>query len=143
MPDILLVEDNDISLKFLSNLLSRAGFTFDIATNGAHAIERLDRGQYKLVLMDTFMPIMNGFEAVACIRGNPRNVALPIVGLATTSAEADRCRAAQCDDVIMKPYAKANALAIINALLPKAQLEAAAKSVQEKTPLGAAVIAAG
>ncbi len=60
MSDILIVEDNPVNQKLIAFLLARAGYTYEVAENGADALQRLDRSQFKLVLMDMMMPVMNG-----------------------------------------------------------------------------------
>jgi CheY-like chemotaxis protein len=120
MSDILVVEDNDVSLKYISNLLERAGYSFTVSTNGADAVEKLDRGAFKLVLMDMIMPIMNGFDATACIRKNPRLKTLPVVALTSLADEEVHCLSVGCNAVIVKPFSKDRVLDMISKMLPKA-----------------------
>jgi CheY-like chemotaxis protein len=128
MSDILVVEDNDVSLKYISNLLQRAGFSFSVSTNGADAVEQLDRGNFKLVLMDMIMPIMNGFDATACIRKNPRFKTLPVVALTSMANEDARCLSVGCNAVIVKPFSKDRVLDMIGRMLPKKEASKTRKS---------------
>jgi len=128
MSDILVVEDNDVSLKFIANLLERAGYSFTVSTNGADAVEKLDRGTFKLVLMDMLMPIMNGFDATVCIRKNPRLKTLPVVALTSLADEEAHCLSVGCDAVIVKPFSKDRVLDVISKMVPKDREKQAAKN---------------
>ena len=72
MSDILIVEDNPVNQKLIAFLLARAGYTYEVADNGADALQCLDKSKFKLVLMDMMMPIMNGYDATKAIRANPK-----------------------------------------------------------------------
>jgi CheY-like chemotaxis protein len=81
MSDILIVEDNPVNQKLIAFLLTRAGYSYEVADNGAVALERLDQGDFKLVLMDMMMPVMNGYDATRAIRANPRHKGLNAISL--------------------------------------------------------------
>lgn len=119
MPDILIVEDNQVNQKLIAFLLARAGFTYDMAENGAVALQKLGTEPYRLVLMDIMMPVMNGYDATRAIRSDTKLAHLPIIALTANAmrGEEDRCRAAGCDDFIAKPYSKDVVLATINRLI--------------------------
>ncbi len=121
MADILIVEDNPVNRKLISLLLNRAGFSFAIAENGAEALEQLDKGDFRLVLMDMMMPVMNGYEATKAIRANPKLKSLPVIALTANAmrGEEEKCREAGCSDYIAKPYSKDRILAAINTLIAK------------------------
>src|SRR5690606_9182431 len=58
---LLVVEDNVVNQKVLVGLLRRLGYAADIANNGAEALDALQRTPYRLVLLDSQMPVMDGF----------------------------------------------------------------------------------
>lgn len=60
---ILIVEDNLISVKVISGLLSKLGATIDVAANGQIGLDMMQANTYDLVLMDCEMPVMDGFSA--------------------------------------------------------------------------------
>ena len=122
MTDILIVEDNLVNRKLVSVLLERAGFSYEIAENGAQALEMLDKGEFRLVLMDMMMPVMNGYQATKAIRAIPKLKALPVIALTANAmrGEEERCRAAGCNDYIPKPYSKDRILDAVTALIGKA-----------------------
>jgi CheY-like chemotaxis protein len=121
MPDILIVEDNPVNQKLIAFLLARSGYTFDVADNGAVAMDRLAAGGYRLVLLDMMMPVMNGYDTIKAIRADERLRPLPVIALTANAmkGEAEKCRAAGCDDYIAKPYSKDQILGAIAALLAR------------------------
>ncbi|WP_374663355.1 response regulator [Ramlibacter sp.] len=104
---VLLVEDNEINQQVAAELLEGAGITVDIAHHGGQAVQRLvdERRDYDLVLMDLQMPEMDGFQATARIRAEPRLAALPIIAMTAhaTLEERQRCLAAGMVDHVSKP----------------------------------------
>ena len=121
MADILIVEDNPVNRKLISLLLNRAGYSFAVAENGVQALEQLDKDQFKMVLMDMMMPVMNGYEATKAIRAHPKHKAMPVIALTANAmrGEEEKCREAGCNDYIAKPYSKDRILAAIGSLLDK------------------------
>ena len=124
MSDILIVEDNPVNQKLIAFLLTRAGYTYEVAENGADALRRLDQSQFKLVLMDMMMPVMNGYDATKAIRANPKLKNLPVIALTANAmkGEDEKCRAAGCSDYLAKPYSKDQILNAISILIKKSQV---------------------
>jgi signal transduction histidine kinase/CheY-like chemotaxis protein/ligand-binding sensor domain-containing protein len=108
---ILLAEDNVVNQKVALHMLTRLGFSVDIAVNGVQAVSMFAARTYDLILMDCQMPEMDGFEAAAAIRKLERKgVRIPIVA-ATANAFAEdkaRCFACGMDDYLSKPITKEN-----------------------------------
>ena len=121
MPDILIVEDNPVNQKLIAFLLARSQYTYDIAENGAVALDRLEKSTYRLVLMDMMMPVMNGYDATKTIRSNPKHQHLPVIALTANAmkGEDEKCRQVGCDDYIAKPYSKDQILSAIHRLIGK------------------------
>ena len=65
---ILVVDDHPTNLKICKGLLVPYRATVDICQSGAKAIEMVKQEEYDLILMDHFMPEMDGLEATAAIR---------------------------------------------------------------------------
>ncbi len=79
--DILIVEDNVINQKVLTNLLHLSGMNITIANNGQEAVDlvKSEKNIFDIVLMDINMPIMDGYTATRMIRLDSKFDALPIV----------------------------------------------------------------
>ncbi|NTW62638.1 MAG: response regulator [Chlorobiaceae bacterium] len=69
---ILLVDDNETSVKFMSIMLDHFGCNVDHAIHGKEAIDLLEKEDFDLVLMDLEMPVMGGIEATRVIREGTR-----------------------------------------------------------------------
>jgi len=65
---ILLAEDHIVNQKVQLLMLSRLGYSADLAVNGLRAVEAVEKQTYDVVLMDIQMPEMNGMDAVRLIR---------------------------------------------------------------------------
>jgi two-component system sensor histidine kinase/response regulator len=103
---ILLAEDNPVNRKVAERMLTKAGYSVDVANNGLEVLRALESGiQYHVVLMDVQMPEMDGFEATAAIRRDERWRAVPIIAITAHAMKGDeqRCRNAGMDDYIAKP----------------------------------------
>jgi two-component system, sensor histidine kinase and response regulator len=106
---ILLTEDNEINQQIAVELLEGAGATVQVANNGKEAIEKLFNGPqpplFDVVLMDLQMPVMDGHQATAKIRSDPRFARLPVLAMTAhaTQEERQRCLAAGMNDHISKP----------------------------------------
>jgi two-component system, sensor histidine kinase and response regulator len=104
----LLVEDNELNQRVLTEMLKRAGWISRIADNGAEGVRLACLERYDLILMDCHLPELDGFNAAHQIRQNEmatRSGRTPIVAV-TAEALADsreRCLAAGMDDCLTKP----------------------------------------
>jgi len=63
-PHILIVDDEESLRFFLSEVLKKEGYSFETASDGREALEKLKSGQFKIVLMDIKMPRLNGLLAL-------------------------------------------------------------------------------
>ena len=79
--NLLIVEDNLINQKVLTNLLHMSEMKISIANNGQEAVDMVknSKNTYDLVLMDINMPIMDGYTATQMIRLDKKYDTLPIV----------------------------------------------------------------
>ena len=105
--NILVVEDNELNQKVASMYLSRLGHKIDIAENGEIALEKLNQGNFDIVLMDLQMPVMDGYETTRQIRktSNFKFNHIPIIAMTAHAikGELEKCVAIGMDDYVSKP----------------------------------------
>lgn len=105
---ILVVEDMETNLITARALIGRQGYQTEEARNGAIALKKIKAGQFDLVLMDSQMPVMDGYEATRLIReyeaeqGSRRTPIIAMTGNAFAQ-DREKCFAAGMDDFIAKP----------------------------------------
>ncbi|MCK9373970.1 MAG: ATP-binding protein [Sulfuricurvum sp.] len=87
---ILVAEDNEVNQILIEEILSQWGLGYVIVSNGKEALERLEKEQFDLILMDVNMPVMGGVEALQKIKESGSTT--PIIALTANAMEGDRER---------------------------------------------------
>lgn len=105
---VLVAEDNLVNQFMLSKMLKDWNIIVEIVDNGQKVIDRLQAKEYDLILMDTHMPELNGYQAAKHIRVNfaePKR-SIPIISLsaATFEHEQQQALSAGMNDVLAKPF---------------------------------------
>ncbi len=120
--NILLVEDNLINQKVAIVTLEKMGHRIDLAENGKISVEMFSRKHYDLILMDIYMPEMDGLEATMKIReiessDQTRQPAYICAITANTSREdEEKCLRAGMNAYISKPFKLEELTKVINHL---------------------------
>lgn len=105
MRRVLLVEDNELNCDMLTRRLEKRGYLLSVAVDGAQGVALAQQVLPSLILMDMSLPILDGWQATAQLKGSPVTQHIPVIGLSSHAMEADRARAlaAGCDDYDTKP----------------------------------------
>lgn len=99
---ILIVEDEPMSVMVLERILKGYEFDLVIAVDGLDAIEKFKKNTIDLVIMDLYMPKMDGFEASTRIKGISKDT--PIIVISTTLiGEEELKRDIGIDYLLSKP----------------------------------------
>jgi CheY-like chemotaxis protein len=107
---VLIVDDGPVNLTLARQVLERQGLEVTTATSGEQALVRLEEHAFDLVLMDIFMPGMDGEETSRRWREREAGLASRrrsvLVALTANASEEDRRRfhEAGMDDFLAKPY---------------------------------------
>ena len=104
-------------------ILEKAGFTVNIASDGAEVLEAIKPAEYDLVIMDVQMPRLDGYHATRAIRNLDSAVrSIPILAMTANAMVGDRERCLECgmDEYVSKPVHAAEILSKVGALLSKA-----------------------
>lgn len=103
---IILAEDDISSQVFMRKKLESWGHLVRTASTGIEVLNYMEDEEFDLVLMDLQMPEMNGFDAIASIRGGSSSVrSLPIIVMSAYGRESDFEKMSELgvDDYIAKP----------------------------------------
>ncbi|MCX7788476.1 MAG: response regulator [Spirochaetes bacterium] len=98
---ILLAEDEFTSRKLLEFQLNRLHILFDAVATGVDALEYFRRGSYKLVLLDEYMPGLNGSEVAKEIR--KIDPSIPLLAMTSDPEAVPRLKNAGFQEVFVKP----------------------------------------
>ena len=108
-----MAESDEVSARVAQAILERLGYAVDVAATGPEVLQLFARTDYQLILMDSLMPQMNGFEATARIRQLPGGREIPIIGTTAQWSRAE-CIKAGMDDLASKPFERARLEAILS-----------------------------
>jgi two-component system cell cycle response regulator DivK len=89
---VLVVEDNEKNMKLLRDVLQATGHRLLEATSGGQAVALTREHLPDLVLMDIQLPDMNGIEALAQLRSDPRTASIPVLAVTAQAMKGDRER---------------------------------------------------
>lgn len=102
---ILVVEDDERSMRLVRRVLSMDGHDVVCSVSGADAVRELQRRRPDLVLMDIQLPDANGVDLLGWIRGQPMLATLPVIAMTASVMPADTGRVAEAgfDAMFHKP----------------------------------------
>lgn len=122
---ILIVEDDEAIATGLALNLKLANHGTSIARDGDDAIKQATGEDFSLILLDINLPKRNGLEVLSSLRAADNVV--PVIVLSARDGEFDKVAALRlgADDYVTKPFALAELLARIDAVLRRAQQTAA------------------
>lgn len=83
---ILVVDDEQDTVRLLQFNLEKAGYRVITAENGQRALECVASNKPDLILMDHSMPVMDGLEALKHFKGNPATAEIPVVILTANAS---------------------------------------------------------
>lgn len=87
---VLIVEDDFINILVYKKLLGPLNFTLETAENGQIGLDMFKKNKYDLILMDVYMPIMDGLEASRRIRAIPSNTPIIVISAASLNEKTLR-----------------------------------------------------
>jgi len=102
---VLIVEDNERSMKLERDVLALHGYRTLEAGTGEEGVELAVGHTPDLILMDIRLPGINGIEALSRLRADERTQRIPVVALTSSATNEDRehLRRAGFDGYLVKP----------------------------------------
>ncbi len=121
---ILLVEDDQRVASFIRRGLAAERFVVDVAGDGQQGLDLAVSKEYDLLILDLMLPSLGGQEVLRTIRKSNRTI--PVLILTAKGAVKDKVELFEkgCDDYLTKPFAFAELLARVKALLRRGAIEA-------------------
>ncbi len=117
---ILVVEDEKRLATFIKNGLEEQKYSVDVSYDGETAEYLVMTNEYDLIILDILLPKKNGWEVCESLRN--AGIETPIIILSALSEVSDRIRGLNkgADDYVTKPFAIAELVARVNAMLRRA-----------------------
>ncbi len=105
---VLAVDDNEQNLQLLEEYLSTWGYDVVLARDGREALNLYPKINPAVIVLDVMMPVMDGYEACGCIKGEEIGRTIPILMLTALTGTEDKIKALECgaDDFLNKPINK-------------------------------------
>lgn len=116
---VLLADDDELLAQVISHRLRREGLVVKHVNNGAAALTALQEDQFSLLILDVKMPVIDGFEVLANIRGKPEMAGIPIIMLTAMGSEKDVVRGYDLgvNDYMLKPFSPVELVAKVKRFL--------------------------
>ncbi|HVZ85827.1 MAG TPA: response regulator transcription factor [Polyangia bacterium] len=135
---VAIVEDDAAIAEGVALNLRLQGYRSEIIGDGESAVRQIEANGPDLVLLDISLPVQSGLWVLQQLRGRQNQV--PIIALSARQDEFDKVAALRlgADDYITKPFALAELLARVAAVLRRARLSAAPRAGGEGPPAATA-----
>ena len=107
MGDLVLIADDDKDIvRFVELNLRLEGFEVVVANDGQDALDKARDVRPNLILLDTMMPRLDGYEVCSRLRDDRSDPPIPVIMLTAKSLDSDRAMAfnAGADDWVTKPF---------------------------------------
>jgi DNA-binding response OmpR family regulator len=128
---LLLVEPDPQSLRVLEVSLKKAGFSVTTASDGGDALAKVELSTPDLILSDTRLPRLDGYELVRRLKERPDYSAIPVVFLTGQRSIEDKIRGLELgvEDYLTKPIFVRELIARVNLLLARRTHDSMATNV--------------
>jgi two-component system OmpR family response regulator len=117
---VLVAEDDPVIADFVAQGLREAGYAVDVASTGTDALRVASGGSFDAAVIDVMLPGLDGLSLIEQLRA--KKIQTPVLILSARHSVDDRVKGLQAggDDYLTKPFAFAELLARVQALLRRA-----------------------
>jgi two-component system sensor histidine kinase/response regulator len=104
--NILIVDDSPDELRLLSNFLKRQGYHVRQALDGEMALLAIATRLPDLILLETSLPRLNGYEVCRCLKNDEKTQTIPLIFFGTLDETSERIKIFKLGgaDYLLKPY---------------------------------------
>lgn len=114
---VLLIEDEQNIAEAIMFILTRDGFRVSHLAEGHGAASLVQQDRPDLIILDHMLPGLSGLEILAALRADPATAAIPVMMLTARGRDRDMAERAGADRFMTKPFANAEILAGVRAML--------------------------
>ncbi len=118
---VMVIDDSQTIRRTAEALLVKEGYTVVTAADGFEALAKVADQDPDLIFIDIMMPRLDGYQACALIKRNPRYAATPVIMLSSKDGLFDRARGriVGSDEYLTKPFTKDELLGAVKAHLAR------------------------
>jgi DNA-binding response OmpR family regulator len=98
---VLVVDDDEKILRFISSSLRLAGYDVCTATCGEEALQLLESKKPQIMVLDILMPMMDGFEVLERLRPASK---LPVIAISAHASAAEKALSLGANAFLAKPF---------------------------------------
>lgn len=122
---IMVVDDNTANLKYMSDILSAQEYRVLVFSNSQQALRAAEQDPPDMILLDTNMPELNGYELCTLIKAHTELKHIPVIFISALTDTREKIRAFECKavDYITKPFEPEEVKARIKSHLSLARME--------------------
>ena len=118
---VMVIDDSQTIRRTAETLLAREGYEVITAQDGFEALSKIADHEPHIIFIDIMMPRLDGYQACALIKGNPRFAKTPVIMLSSKDGLFDRARGriVGSDEYLTKPFTKDELLGAVRAHIKK------------------------
>ena len=120
---ILIVEDNEQNRILMRQIFTHHGYEVLEAEDGQTGLEMARVHMPDLMLLDILMPVMNGYQVIRELRGNPEFKSIKVIAVTSCAMKGDREKALEAgfDEYVIKPIDTRKFPELVKELLSRVQ----------------------
>ncbi|THD00753.1 pilus assembly protein PilG [Panacagrimonas perspica] len=117
----MVIDDSQTIRRTAETLLAKEGFTVVTAQDGYEALAKIADHHPALIFVDIMMPRLDGYQACALIKANPRYASTPVIMLSSKDGLFDRARGriVGSDEYLTKPFTRDELIGAVRTHLRK------------------------
>ena len=115
---VLIIEDEPNIIAAIGFILSRDGWQVTAHSDGADAVQVVQRNPPQLLILDVMLPNKSGFDILQDLRADPKTASLPVLMLTARGQNKDRLLAEKLgvSRFMTKPFSNAEILTVVQEL---------------------------